>query len=69
MSKVMLLSPRGRKFISDSKEFAPPIGLTWLASSLKEKGHLVKILDCTAEDIHNEELIKREDGTTLIRYG
>lgn len=67
-ARILLLSPTAKKFISDVKEFAPPIGLTWIAASLRKRGHKVKIIDCVAEALHNEKIEKR-GKEVLIRYG
>jgi len=68
MSKVLLLAPPARKLATDSKEFAPPIGLTYLAASLQEQGHEVRILDCIAERPDYEKL-SFEDNGVFVTYG
>ena len=42
----------------------PPLGITYIASSLEKDGHEVKILDCFAEGLHTK---KWKDGS--IRQG
>ena len=66
--RILLISPPARKFASDTKEFAPPIGLTWIAGTLMHEGHVVQIIDCVAEGLHNEEVMLK-NGHPEIRYG
>lgn len=66
--KVLLLAPPAAKYLKDYKEFAPPVGLLWIGSALKERGHEVRIVDCLGQGLHVQSSRKDERGE-LIRYG
>lgn len=47
--KILLVAPYKASFLGSAK--FPPIGLGYLASSLRKKGHEVKIIDCLKDGI------------------
>ena len=63
MSKVLLLRPPFLvKMMSLSMPAAPPLGLSFIAGSLKSAGYDVAVLDCIGERVEqynyfNEELV------------
>lgn len=62
--KVLLIQPPFTIFKTETKKCHPPLGLAYLAASLKEN-HNVEVLDSLAEGYEYEEIIDKEH----IRYG
>ncbi len=61
--KIYLINPAPLKSFDDKKETlfyasAPPLGLMYLASCLKENGHKIFILDQAAIQYENSEVVK-----------
>jgi anaerobic magnesium-protoporphyrin IX monomethyl ester cyclase len=68
--KIILINPPART-LSHESLVIPPLGLSYLASTLKREGHEVKIIDAFAQGLNwgeFEEVVKKEK-TDLIGIG
>jgi anaerobic magnesium-protoporphyrin IX monomethyl ester cyclase len=48
--KILLINPAVLGMYKAAKIFTPPMGLTYIASYLRENGHNVQFIDCTVND-------------------
>lgn len=53
MSKIILIRPNFKRYLQPN----PPLGLGYLASALKEKGHKVILIDGQAMRLNNKEIV------------
>lgn len=63
--RVLLIRPRQIHWKNEEKRVAQPLGLLYLAGTLREVGHEVGFVDETVEGYDNEREIKRD----LFEYG
>lgn len=54
MARIILVRPFNREFLT----IVPPLGLGYLATSVKKDGHKVKIIDCIREKIMPNDLVQ-----------
>lgn len=74
MTKYLLIQPPGN-FIrkkdgeTGAKLAVPPLGLLYIATTLRNYGHEVSVLDCQVENFKNEEHVRTFRGHEIIKYG
>lgn len=57
MAKVLLINPNTR-YLGSMMTILPPLGLLYIASTLKREGHEVKVVDADVENLSQAEVLK-----------
>ena len=58
MKVILINSPIYNKKVADSEDYLPPLGLGYIATSLKENGIDVKIVDAVNSNLTVEEIVE-----------